>query len=189
MWMCIDSTSVIWCLRGNAAASSQWAFLSFQEAIERHDIRVRWSPGHTKIPGNEEADRLADEEAHAPHPPYGSAAEPTISGLKSDVRGLHYLAEAKWWREKSPKLSSWYKQWNLTYGTSAPTELNLSRRVLGKILAIRTSHVDFAWYHRKFRHVDAALECPCGRLKKHVVFCRLSVKRFGLWPHRPICPP
>ena len=28
LWMCIDSTSVIRCLRGNASYSSQWAFLS-----------------------------------------------------------------------------------------------------------------------------------------------------------------
>ena len=53
LWMCIDSTSVIWCLRGNASSSSQWAFLRCQEAMGIWGVRVRWSPGHMGIEGNE----------------------------------------------------------------------------------------------------------------------------------------
>jgi ribonuclease HI len=58
--MCIDSTSVIWCLRGNASDSSQWAFHLCQDAMQTRDIRIKWSPGHMDIEGNEEADALAD---------------------------------------------------------------------------------------------------------------------------------
>ncbi|KAG0153173.1 hypothetical protein PDIDSM_5023 [Penicillium digitatum] len=34
IWLCIDSTSVIWCIRGNASNSSQWAFLACHRAME-----------------------------------------------------------------------------------------------------------------------------------------------------------
>jgi hypothetical protein len=45
LWMCIDSTSVIWGIRGNAPTSSQWAFLECQAAMSVFNIQVRWSPG------------------------------------------------------------------------------------------------------------------------------------------------
>ena len=34
IWLCIDSTSVIWCLRGDAPPTSQWAFLECQRVME-----------------------------------------------------------------------------------------------------------------------------------------------------------
>ena len=79
LWMCIDSTSVIWCLRGNASSSSQWAFIRCQEAMDTWDVRVRWFPGHMGITGNEVANKLADLEAPNPHEPSRKAAEPTVT--------------------------------------------------------------------------------------------------------------
>ena len=61
IWQCVDSTSVIWCLQGNASTSSQWAFHQCQDAMAIHNISIRWSPGHTGIEGNEAADLLADK--------------------------------------------------------------------------------------------------------------------------------
>ncbi|RAL64638.1 hypothetical protein DID88_001671 [Monilinia fructigena] len=77
LWMCIDSTSVIWCLRANASASSQWAFIACQNAMQVYNIRIKWSPGHTEIEGNEAADRLADTGAHTPEYDPGPASLPT----------------------------------------------------------------------------------------------------------------
>src|SRR5258706_5128710 len=63
IWLCIDSTSVIWCLRGDASNSSQWAFLNCQGVMQTHNIGIKWAPWHTGIEGNEAADKLADLDA------------------------------------------------------------------------------------------------------------------------------
>ncbi|RAL67309.1 hypothetical protein DID88_008072 [Monilinia fructigena] len=60
IWMCIDSTSVIWCMRANASNTSQWAFLECHALIDQFKVGIRWSPGHMGIEGNETADELAD---------------------------------------------------------------------------------------------------------------------------------
>ena len=41
-------------------------------------------------------------------------------------------------------------------------ELLLPRFILGKTLAARTGHGDFADYHERFNHEDASLHCRCG---------------------------
>lgn len=189
--MCIDSTSVIWCLRGNESTSSQWAFLRCQEAMGAWDVRVLWSPGHMGIRGNEVADRLAALEAKEPHEPSHLAAEPTVTGLRSDARILMRDAQRRWWVDRKPKLSRWYRQWALSYDTTPQEELNLSRRVLAKLLAIRTRHGDFAWYHREYKHDDAELLCSCGKDKSpdHLVHCSRMRRWFSQWPARPAWPP
>jgi hypothetical protein len=87
---------------------------------------------------------------------------------------------------------AWYRQWELPYQTTkTPVELTLPRPVLAYLLAIRSRHRDFAWYHNKFRHDTAELKCSCGRLKtpEHMLFCRKTRRSFGRWPLRPSSPP
>src|SRR5690349_9066705 len=59
IWLCIDSTLVIWGLRGDAPSTSQRTFLECHNAMETHHISIKWAPGHLGIEGNEIADRLA----------------------------------------------------------------------------------------------------------------------------------
>ncbi|KAF4760904.1 hypothetical protein HAV15_007592 [Penicillium sp. str.  len=168
MTLCIDSTSVIWCVRGNASDSSQWAFLRCHEAMNSHDISIG-------IQSNEEADRLADEGARSEPLTEGHEARPTVSGIRSIFRKLRKSARQAWWDSVSPKLSRWYRQ-------LADPEYEL---------AIRSSHSDFDWYHRRFNHIDAKLTYSCGRNKspKHIALYRKTKSRFSNWPDRPALMP
>jgi ribonuclease HI len=190
LWLCIDSTSVIWCLRGDAAVSSQWAFHLCQDAMQTHDIRIRWAPGHTGIEGNEAADKLADLGTHLPYDT-GHASEPTASGIKSIFRGLRKEAQEAWWNKHNATLSKHYEKWNLDYKVKLPPELDLPRPVLHRYLAIRSGHGDFSWYHKKFAHSDAKLTCSCGHAKdpRHLVRCQKTIRLFGQWPQKPPTPP
>jgi hypothetical protein len=83
-------------------------------------------------------------------------------------------------------------KWNLTYEVKPLPELDLPRATLHRLLAIRLSHGDFSWYHRKFAHEDAKLLCSCGRPKtpEHIVRCRktTTAAKFQHWPQRPSVP-
>ena len=181
IWMCIDSTSVIWGLRGNAPPSSQWAYKQCHNAMGIWDISVKWAPGHTGIEGNEAADALADTEASHPQEPEGLASCPTVTGIRSIAKRYLQSAKTEWWAIKKQKLSRWYRDWDLTYDTKAPPELALPRHTLQRLIATRTNHGDFAWYHRKFCHEDAKLECSCGidKTPDHIVHCRRTRRLFA----------
>ena len=137
------------------------------------DVRVRWAPGHTGIEGNEAADKLADLGARQEDWDAGPASEPTVSGILSTFRNLRRDAQRSWWTSCSTKLSRWYRKWGLEYQVKLPPELNLPRGTLHRLLAIRSSHGDFSWYHTKFNHTDAKLVCSCGHPKspEHLVLC------------------
>ncbi len=192
IWLCIDSTSVIWGLRGDAPPTSQWAFLECHGTIETHDITIKWAPGHQGIEGNEAADRLANLEAKHPSAPAGKAATPTLSGIKTIAREALRHTQQSWWSDRQLKLSRWYKSWDLGYAPRrCPKELDLPRATLARLLSIRSRHGDFAWYHRKYNHQDRSLTCSCKQDKtpEHLALCRKTIGTFNRWPLRPVSPP
>lgn len=190
IWMCIDSTSVIWCLKGNASDSSQWAFHNCQDAFSLAEIRVRWSPGDTGIRGNEVADIAANPAT--PHPCTDLLSQqPTICGIRTEANQIKKAAAQDWWASVEPNLSRRYREWNLTYMVKASPELVLPRSTLYRLLAIRTGHGDFHWYHQRFHHEDAKLLCNCGATKtpEHLVLCRKVFRYLYNWPLKPNRPP
>jgi hypothetical protein len=121
----------------------------------------------------------------------GLASEPTISGVRSIFRKLRGEAQSPWWAKCSANLSKPYNKWELPYQVKPLPKLELPRTALHRLLAIRTAHGDFHWYHTKFNHTDANMLCSCGNRKtpEHLVCCRKAKTAFFHWPDRPPTPP
>ncbi|PWI64420.1 hypothetical protein PCL_10488 [Purpureocillium lilacinum] len=84
IFVCLDNLAVATCLRGMPADSSQEVFLEFQALATTHcAIDVLWTPGHTNIPGNEQADASAKAATSFPEP---ADALPTLAHLRRTAR-------------------------------------------------------------------------------------------------------
>lgn len=167
--VCLDNLAAATCLQGAPSDSSQDAFLEFQALAASHGAtEVRWIPGHTKIPGNDEADALAKAACSLPEP---GDALPTLAHLRRTAKRLPKDAFKSWWEAAAPDR---YKALDLDCLTRCPKEFSLPRPTLHHLLAARTHHGDFADYHERFNHDDARMNCSCGRRKAphHLFHCR-----------------
>ncbi|KAG6979879.1 hypothetical protein FocnCong_v010449 [Fusarium oxysporum f. sp. conglutinans] len=170
--VCLDILAAATCLRGTPSDSSQAVFVDFQALAESHGAtQVRWIPGHTDIPGNEQADKLAKAAFSLPEP---EGAQPTLAYLRKVARQKPKEAFKTWWTTSVPEQ---YKRLNLKATIRCPPELSLPRAA--HLLAARSLHGDFAAYHERFNHNDARVTCSCGRRKApdHVFYCRKVPRR------------
>jgi ribonuclease HI len=167
--ICLDNLVAATCLRGTPSDSSQDVFLEFKALAASHgSTQVRWIPGHTDIPGNEQADKLAKAASSLTEP---EGAQPILAYLRRIARQKPKEAFETWWSTAAPEQ---YKRLNLKVTTGCPPELSLPRAALHHLLAARSLHGDFAAYHERFDHSDARLVCSCNRRKApdHIFYCR-----------------
>ncbi|RKK75713.1 hypothetical protein BFJ68_g18084 [Fusarium oxysporum] len=169
IFICLDNLAAATCLRGTPSDSSQDVFLEFQALAASHGAtQILWVPGHSSIPGNEQADKLAKAASSLLEP---EGALPTLAYLRRIARQKPKEAFETWWSTSAPEQ---YKRLNLKATTGCPPELTLPRAALHHLLAARSLHGDFAAYHERFDHGDARLVCSCGRRKApdHIFYCR-----------------
>ncbi|PWI64019.1 hypothetical protein PCL_00448 [Purpureocillium lilacinum] len=155
--VCTDNLVVANCLRGDPADSSQDKFTKFQELASSHgNVRVRWIPGHTNIPGNEEADSLAKAGCLQPEPP---GAMPSLAHLRRLARQQSRDAFKTWWSTEAPESN---KPLHLEATTSCPPELLLPRATLHSLSVARSCRKEAVercpWERQLWR-------AACGRLK------------------------
>jgi hypothetical protein len=193
LWIFLDNLEVATRLLGPSTGSSQSVFHAFCElayswpsrvrlpTTNPGAVRVRWVPGHAKVPGNEAADLAAKEGASLPPP---DSLELSLATLQRQAKAKGPIAARTLWQTVAPQS---YRDLGITTSPLPPSELKIRRPILGRILAARTGHGDFADYHERFNHEDAYLHCSCGARKKrlHFFFCQKAKRRSPRPPGAP----
>ncbi|KAM5357329.1 hypothetical protein ACJZ2D_016377 [Fusarium nematophilum] len=108
---------------------------------------------------------------------------PTYAGALGLVRARTRDQFSAWWVSEITTHER-YQTLGLTAASlRCPRELELPHRILHRLLACRTGHGDFDWYHKMYNH-DNTRNCTCGGIKttEHLVYCRKARKFRALWP-------
>jgi len=100
----------------------------------------------------------------------------SLAGLKRWAKMEAPEAMHKLWNTTAPQL---YRDLGIYSSPIKPQELYLPRSGLGRIIAVRSGHGDFAKYYERFRYTDALLFCSCGIRKGplHFFFCVKGKRR------------
>ena len=186
LYILLDNQEAARQLQGYPRGSSQSVIQAFQKAADTWPSRptrcraippgqvlVHWIPGHAGTAGNEQADAQAKKGAGFsisltnPHPARLAWAQRTL-------KESFWQRFETYWTENAPQQ---YKDLSIRLDRR-PHELSLPRATLGRLLAARSGHGDFAQYHERFGHEDTMIECSCGLPKTplHFYYCQKGHK-------------
>lgn len=153
--------------------------------LQNHRIRlhVHWSPGHTRIPGNETADRLAKAGSLLPSSPPHDLV--TYAYLRRQMREQALVAWKRDWEHRKTALRY--------HGTPTkkldPMFATAPKRNSSRVVQVRSGHGYFNSYlFDKSRSQIQTPGCPCGNRRQtpeHLVLHCLRYKaarRQFLWP-------
>ena len=178
----LDNQEAALQLTGAPSGSSQQIFQDFQTLAATWPSRntqlpglppgrvfVHWIPGHTGIDGNEKADLQANQGAVDPGTQPSPPPPVRFAWARRLLKKSLHSCFAVYWAQSAPPT---YKQLAIPY-IPRPPELTLPRPSLGRLLAARSGHGDFAEYHERFNHESALLTCSCGQRKspQHFFHC------------------
>ena len=150
------------------------AYIFYQKALRwldsspHHHLSISWSPGHTKIRGNEKADKLVKEAAKIQ-----SQFNTTTT---SASRRAHEYMLTKWkWIWRNQPQNGRYGPANRIPPSLQPTPhfkaLRNQREIFGRLIQCRTGHGYFGDYYRSAVPSEN-ISCPCGeeiQTCKHII--------------------
>src|SRR4051795_11119876 len=108
----------------------------------------------------------------------------SYAALKRHTKSSATAQAQTHWKKVAPQA---YQDLEITTSPTRPEELKLPRPILGRILAARSKHGDFADYHERFNHTDVHLLCRCGARKSpiHFIFCQIAKRKAPRFPGQP----
>ena len=94
----------------------------------------------------------------------------TLAAASLLAKARYSEAFQRYWANCAPAR---YRALGISLAPGLPWELRLPRAFLGRLLAARSGHGDFAEYHERLGHEDATLKCSCGARKdpEHFLHC------------------